>query len=332
MTILIGVVVSTLAVGVFLGSLGTSVTALAIGLVLTLVFSFFFATVAANAIATTARNPVSGMTILTIIVSSVVLLKFGLSGSSGMFFIMAMGGMVCTALSVSGQAITDLKTGYWLGSTPREQERWKFLGVLIAAAVAALTIAMLARSFQFGEAAPGDARLVLAAPQASIMKSLVEGFMSQQPMAYLLFGSGAFLAVVLEMLRVPALTFALGMYLPLELNTPALVGGVLHHLVTTRADRAGGEPGQTMRERGIIIASGLMAGGALGGVFGAVLRNLEEYGWYKESWIRIPVGYSNGSWIWLIDVEWASQLVSIVAFVALCAYLWFGSVRKSRAA
>ncbi|MFO0582509.1 MAG: oligopeptide transporter, OPT family [Anaeromyxobacter sp.] len=319
MTILIGVVVSTLGVAIFLGTLDGSVTTLVIGLLLTIVFSFFFTTVAANAIATTARNPVSGMTMLTIIISSVVLLQFGLSGRTGMFFVMAMAGMVCTALSVSGQAITDLKTGYWLGSTPREQERWKFLGVLVAAAAAGLTIHILNVSFQFGEATEGDLRPVLASPQASIMKALVEGFMSQQPVAYLLFAVGAFIAVVLEMLKVPALTFALGMYLPLELNTPALVGGVFHHLITGKADRTGGEAGQSMREKGVIIASGLMAGGALGGVFGAALRLVPGF---EESWVKTP----------FYDDDAVSQIVSTLAFVGLCAYLWIASTRKAKAA
>ncbi len=159
-----------------------------------------------------------------------------------MFFVMAIAGMVCTALSVSGQAITDLKTGYWLGSTPAAQEKVKFLGVAAAAAAAGLTIVLLAQAFQFGEAAPGDARTVLAAPQASIMKALVEGFMSHQPVAYVLFGAAAMIAVIMEMLGVPALIFALGMYLPLELNTPALVGGFLAHFLGKRSENAGRAP------------------------------------------------------------------------------------------
>ena len=239
-----------------------------LGLGLTLVFSFFFASVAANAIATTARNPVSGMTMLTIIISAVVLLRFGVSGTSGMFFLTAIAGMVCTALSVSGQTITDLKTGYWLGSTPAVQERVKFLGVAVSAVAAALTIAVLASVYQFGEAMPGDAREVLAAPQASIMKALIEGFMSQQPVATLLFASGAMIAVAMEMLGVPALVFALGMYLPLELNLPALAGGMLSHYVNQARGRRRAAAGRTIRERGVIIASGFMAGGALGGVLG----------------------------------------------------------------
>ncbi|MGH9400374.1 MAG: OPT/YSL family transporter, partial [Thermoanaerobaculia bacterium] len=302
-----------------LGSLGPSVSVIGVGLVLTLLFSFFFTSVAANAIATTARNPVSGMTMLTIIISSVVLLEFGLSGRTGMFFIMAIAGMVCTALSVSGQTITDLKTGYWLGSTPAAQERVKFLGVIASAAAVGLTIVMLARTFQFGEAAPGDARVVLASPQASIMKALVEGFMSHQPVAYVLFGAGAMIAVTMEMLEVPALTFALGMYLPLELNTPALVGGFLAHFLTRRSERIGGDTGRSMRERGVIIASGLMAGGALGGVFGAALR---LFPWYKEELVKTP----------FFDNDPVSQLVSAALFIALCFYLWFGAMKREKAA
>ncbi|MEO8277706.1 MAG: OPT/YSL family transporter, partial [Thermoanaerobaculia bacterium] len=288
-----------------------------VGLGLTVLFSFFFASVAANAIATIARNPVSGMTMLTIIVSSVVLLRFGLSGTTGMFFVMAIAGMVCTALSVSGQAATDLKVGYWLGSTPAVQQRVKFWGIAASAVAGSLTIMLLAKTFQFGEAAPGDLRTVLAAPQASIMKALVQGFMSQQPVAYILFGAGAMIAVSMEMLGAPALIFALGMYLPLELNTPALVGGFLAHLVTKRSLAAGGARGQSMRERGVVIASGLMAGGALGGVFGAALRLVPSY---RESWVKTPF-YDNPA---------ASQIVSSVFFLALCVYVWRGAMKESK--
>ena len=313
-TILLGVIVSALAIGVFLGNLNGSPAIVLTGVGLALLFSFFFTSVAANAIATTARNPVSGMTMLTIIISSVVLLRFGVSGTTGMFFVMALAGMVCTALSVSGQTVTDFKAGYWLGSTPAAQQKVKFLGVLAASIAAGLTIVMLAQTFQFGEAAPGDLRVVLPSPQASIMKALVEGFMSRQPVAYILFGAGAAIAVAMEMLGVPALIFALGMYLPLELNTPALVGGFLAHYIGKRSEREGGERGAGIRERGVIIASGLMAGGALGGVFGAACRLFKGY---SEDWIRTPF-YGN---------EVASQLVSAALFVGLCVYLWFGSMR-----
>ena len=267
MAILLGVIASAIAVAAFLSHLSGSPLVILAGLALTLVFCFFFASVAANAIATTARNPVSGMTMLTIIIASVVLLRFGLSGTTGMFFVM-------------------------------------FLGVIAASVAVGLTIVLLARAFQFGEAAPGDLRTVLPSPQASIMKALVEGFMSRQPVAYILFGAGAAIAVVMEMLGVPALIFALGMYLPLELNTPALVGGFLAHFL--------GKRGPTVRERGVIIASGLMAGGALGGVFGAACRLIPGY---NEDWIQTPF-YSH---------EMASQTVSTVLFVGLCVYFWWRS-------
>jgi len=316
--IFLGVTLGAIGVGVYLAQLPVGWRIVAIGTVMTLVFSFFFTSVAANAIATTARNPVSGMTMLTVIISSVVLLQFGLSGTTGMFFVMAIAGMVCTALSVSGQAITDLKTGYWLGSTPAAQEKVKFLGVIAAAVAVGLTIVMLARTFQFGEALPGDLRPVLASPQASIMKALVEGFMSHQPVAYLLFGAGAMIAVLMEMLGQPSLIFALGMYLPLELNTPALVGGFISHLLNKRAERTDGYAGRRIRERGVIIASGLMAGGALGGVFGAALRLLP---WYRENLISTPF-YAN---------EPVSQTVSALLFIGLCLYVWFGSLKKEKA-
>jgi putative OPT family oligopeptide transporter len=316
MAIFLGVVIGAIGVAMLLGTLPVSWTVVGIGLVLTLVFSFFFTSVAATAIATTARNPVSGMTMLTIIISCAVLLRFGVSSTSGMFFVMVIAAMVCTALSVSGQVITDLKTGYWLGSTPSAQEKVKFLGVIAAAVAVGFTIVMLARTFQFGEALPGDLRPVLASPQASIMKALVEGFMSHQPIAYLLFGVGAMIALIMEMLGQPSLIFALGMYLPLELNTPALVGGFLSHWLNKRSEKTGGERGRTIRERGVIIASGLMAGGALGGVLGAALRLIPGY---REDLIKTPF-YSN---------EPVSQSVSALLFVCLCLYVWFSSVRKT---
>ena len=225
--------------------------------------------------------------------------------------------MVCTALSVSGQTITDLKTGYWLGSTPAVQERVKFLGIVVSSVAAALTIAILAKVYQFGEALPGDAREVLASPQASIMKALIEGFMSQQAVAVLLFASGAMITVAMEMLAVPALIVALGMYLPLELNLPALVGGVLSYYVNGRAD-ASAERGRTIRERGVIIASGLMAGGALGGVLGASLR---LFSWYREDLVKTP----------FYDVDAISQMVSIAGFVFFCVFLWVYALKREDA-
>jgi len=317
LSILLGIVVGALAIAIFFGRLHVSWPVLAWGLVLTLLFAFFFASVAANAIATTANNPASGMTMLTVIIASVVLLKFGLSGTTGMFFVMAIAGMVCTALCVSGQFITDLKTGYWMGNTPAAQEKIKFVGVIAAAAAAGLTIVLLAHTFQFGEAAAGDMRPVLAAPQASIMKALVVGFMSHQPVTWLLFGIGALITVVIEMLGKSSLVFALGIYLPLGLTSPILAGGFLSHLVNRRAQKTDGEPGRRIRERGVILASGLMAGGALGGVLGAALRLVPGF---RENLIQTPF-YSNNP---------ISQSVSALLFVSLCMYVWLGALKKEK--
>jgi putative OPT family oligopeptide transporter len=314
-TILLGIVLSSLAVAIFFGHMHVSWTVLGWGLFLTLLFAFFFASVAANAIATTANNPASGMTMLTVIIAAVVLLRFGLSGTTGMFFVMAIAGMVCTALCVSGQFITDLKTGYWIGSTPAAQERVKFIGVITAAAAAGLTIVMLAHTFQFGEAASGDLRPVLAAPQASIMKALVVGFLSRQPVTYLLFGIGAMVTIVMEMVGRSSMVFALGMYLPLSLTTPILAGGFLSHFVGRRSEAAAGEHGRRIRERGVILASGLMAGGALGGVLGAALRLIPGF---RENLIQTP----------FYNFETVSQPVSAVLFVSLCLYVWFRAQKR----
>ena len=317
--ILLGVVVGALAVAIFYGQLHVTWSVILVGLGLTLLFAFFFTTVAANAIATTANNPASGMTLLTVIVSAVVLLKFGLSGTTGMFFVMALAGMVCVALCASGQFITDLKAGYWIGSTPAAQEKVKFIGVIAAAVTTGLTIVLLAKAFQFGEAAPGDLRQVLVAPQASALKAVVEGFMSGQPVAYILFGIGAMITVIMEMLGLSSMVFALGIYLPLQLTTPILAGGFVSHFVNKRADKSEAEHGRSIRERGVIVAGGLMAGGALGGVFGAALRLLPSY---REEMIQTPF-YNNQS---------ISQTVSAIAFVGLCLYLWFSSVRGKKEA
>jgi len=176
---------------------------------------------------------------------------------------------------------------------------------------------LLARAFQFGEAAQGDLRQVLAAPQASIMKALVEGFMSHQPVAYALFGVGAMITIALEMLGQPSLIFALGMYLPLELNTPALVGGALAHFLDKKSEAVGGDDGRSIRERGVIIASGLMAGGALAACWGGVAALPV----YKEELIKLP----------FYDSLSISETVSAAMFVALCVYMWIRSVKKTEA-
>lgn len=316
-TILLGVVLGAIAVAIFFGQLHVSWNVVGLGLGLTLLFAFFFTTVAANAIATTANNPASGMTLLTVIVSAVVLLRFGLSGATGMFFVMALAGMVCVALCCSGQFITDLKAGYWIGSTPAALQKVKFIAVVASAITAGFTIILLAKAFQFGEAMPGDPRQVLVAPQASALKAVVSGFMSGQPAPYILFGLGGMVTVVLEMLGLSSMVFALGIYLPLQLTTPILAGGFLSHLVNKRAEKTGGERGKTIRERGIIIAGGLMAGGALGGVIGAALRVVPHF---REEWIQTPF-YNN------IPV---SQMLSAVGFVALCVYTYLTSMKKQK--
>ncbi len=317
LSMLLGVIVASLGIAIFFGNLRVSWTVVALGLLLTLLFSFFFTSVAANAIATTANNPASGMTMLTIIISAVVLLSFGLTAQTGMFFVMAIAGMVCVALCVSGQFITDLKAGYWIGSTPAAQQKVKFIGVITAAVVSGLTIVMLAHVYQFGESAVGDTRQVLAAPQASIMKALVVGFMSRQPVAYMLFGLGAMVTLVLEMLGKSSMVFALGMYLPLSLTTPVLAGGFLSHLVNRSSEKAGGARGTRIRERGVVIASGLMAGGALGGVLGAALHLFK---WYREDLVTTSF-YSNDS---------IAQIVSAVLMLALCYYVWSTSAKKEK--
>jgi putative OPT family oligopeptide transporter len=317
LSILLGVVLGALAVAAFFGQLHASWTVVGLGLALTLLFAFFFTTVAANAIAATANNPASGMTLLTVIVSAVVLLKFGLSGTAGMFFVMALAGMVCVALCASGQFITDLKAGYWVGSTPAAQEKVKFIAVVASAITAGFTIILLAKAFQFGEAVPGDPRQVLVAPQASALKAVVSGFMSGQPAPYILFGLGAMVTVVLEMLGLSSMVFALGIYLPLQLTTPILAGGFLSHLVNKRSEKTGGEQGRTIRERGIIIAGGLMAGGALGGVIGAALRVLPHF---REEWIQTP----------FYDNALVSQTLSALGFIALCIYTYLNSMKKPK--
>jgi uncharacterized oligopeptide transporter (OPT) family protein len=213
----------------------------------------------------------------------------------------------------------------------------KFLGVAAAAIAVGVTIVILAQVYQFGASAPGDNRPVLAAPQASIMQALVEGFMNRQPIAYVLFFAGAMMTIAMEMLGVPALIFALGMYLPLELNTPALVGGWISHLVNKRSEREGAARGRTIRERGVIIASGLMAGGALGGVFGAACRLLPAPGapdsvghWYSGLVNLLPRYAENRIKTPFYDNDMTSQLVSLVLFLGLCVYLWVESNRRTR--
>ncbi|MBK9097130.1 MAG: oligopeptide transporter, OPT family [bacterium] len=272
------------------------------GLLIVLVISFLFTTVAANAIAIVGTNPVSGMTLMTLILSSIILTSVGLKGSSGMIAALVIGGVVCTALSMAGGFITDLKIGYWLGSSPIKQERWKFLGVLVSALTVGFVIMILNETYGF----VGDGALV--APQANAMAAVIQPLMDQQPAPWTLYIVGAILALVLTMIKVPALAFALGMYIPLELNTPLLVGGLIAHFVSTRSKDE--KINNARRERGTLIASGFIAGGALMGVISAILR------WQGLNWVNYEWAESH-----------AAELIGIVMFALLCVYMIWDSLR-----
>ena len=269
------------------------------------VIAFLFTTVAANAIAIVGSNPVSGMTLMTLIIASIVLVAVGLQGTSGMVASMVIGGVVCTALSMAGGFVTDLKIGYWLGTTPVKQETWKFLGTLVSAATVGGVIIILNKTYGF----TGDHALV--APQANAMAAVIEPLMMGQGAPWLLYGVGAVLALLLNVLGVPVLAFALGMFIPLELNVPLVVGGAVNWFVTTRSQDAA--LNKARGERGTLLSSGFIAGGALMGVVSALLRF---------------VGFAPDSASWLANP--LSQLLSIVAYVALILYVVAGSLRAKR--
>ena len=249
-----------------------------VAIVLTAVIAFLFTTVAANAIAIVGSNPVSGMTLMTLILASVVMVAVGLRGTSGMVAALVMGGVVCTALSMAGAFITDLKIGYWLGTTPRKQESWKFLGTLVSAATVGGVMMLLNETYGF---ASGQ----LAAPQANAMAAVIDPLMNGVGAPWLLYAIGAVIAIVLTLCKVPALPFALGMFIPLQLNLPLLVGGAVSWYVTTRSPQKA--VNDARGERGTLIASGFIAGGALMGVVSALLRfggiNLVDDAWLANS-------------------------------------------------
>ena len=257
--------------------------------------AFLFTTVAANAIAIVGTNPVSGMTLMTLILASVIMVAVGLKGATGMVAALVMGGVVCTALSMAGGFITDLKIGYWLGSTPKKQETWKFLGTLVSAATVGGVIMVLNDSFGFTSGQ-------LAAPQANAMAAVIDPLMNGVGAPWALYGAGAVLALVLTYFNVPALAFALGMFIPLELNLPLLVGGAINWYVTTRSNDQ--EVNNERGEKGTLLASGFIAGGALMGVISAIMRYF-EINLVNEEWLANPM----------------SQLVSIVAYALLITYL-----------
>nr|WP_321377411.1 oligopeptide transporter, OPT family [uncultured Bacteroides sp.] len=265
--------------------------------------TFLFTTVAANAIAIVGTNPVSGMTLMTLILASVVMVAVGLKGPSGMVAALVMGGVVCTALSMAGGFITDLKIGYWIGTTPAKQQTWKFLGTIVSAATVGGVMIILNKTYGFSSGQ-------LAAPQANAMAAVIEPLMNGVGAPWILYGIGAALAIVLTLCGIPALAFALGMFIPLELNIPLLVGGAINWYVTTRSkdDSINSE----RREKGTLLASGFIAGGALMGVISAGIRfcgvNLVNEEWLANSW---------------------SEVASIIAYIVLIVYLVKATMHKS---
>lgn len=266
--------------------------------------AFLFTTVAANAIAIVGTNPVSGMTLMTLILASVIMVAVGLKGTAGMVAALVMGGVVCTALSMAGGFITDLKIGYWLGSTPKKQESWKFLGTLVSAATVGGVIMILNQTYGFTSGQ-------LAAPQANAMAAVIEPLMSGVGAPWLLYGIGALIAIVLTYFKVPALAFALGMFIPLELNIPLVVGGAINWYVTTRSKDE--SVNSARGEKGTLLASGFIAGGALMGVASAAMRfggiNLVNEEWLANPW---------------------SQALSLAIYIVLIIYMIKASMKITK--
>lgn len=291
----------------WVGVLGNFWQALVAFLVVT-VIAFLFTTVAANAIAIVGSNPVSGMTLMTLIIASVIFVAVGMKGASGMVGAMVIGGVVCTALSMAGGFITDLKIGYWIGSSPYKQQTWKFLGTLVSAATVGGVMIVLNKTYGFvGENA-------LVAPQANAMAAVIEPLMSGQGAPWMLYLAGAVLALILALLNVPVLPFALGMFIPLSLNTPLLVGGAISWFVSRKKASDGEqaeELAQARQEKGTLVASGFIAGGALMGVVSAIVKFC-GVDWYLGAWAT-----SNGA-----------ALVGVAAYIALIAYFAWASKKK----
>ena len=301
--ILSGIISILIATFVFFqfGVLG-NLTHTIIATLIVFVISFLFTTVAANAIAIVGSNPVSGMTLMTLILSSLVLVSAGLSGTSGMMAAMIIGGVVCTALSMAGGFITDLKIGYWLGTTPAKQEGWKFLGTAVSAATIAGVMMVLNQTYGFvGENA-------LVAPQANAMAAVIKPLMEGGATPWLLYFAGAALALILTMIGVPALAFALGMFIPLDLNTPLLIGGLVSWYVGTRSKDE--NVNKARRERGTLIASGFIAGGALMGVISAILK------------------YCGADWF----ISWSgAEVLAVVMYILIILYFIYDSMKAKLA-
>ena len=301
--ILSGIISILIATFVFFqfGVLG-NLTHTIIATLIVFVISFLFTTVAANAIAIVGSNPVSGMTLMTLILSSLVLVSAGLSGTSGMMAAMIIGGVVCTALSMAGGFITDLKIGYWLGTTPARQEGWKFLGTAVSAATIAGVMMVLNQTYGFvGENA-------LVAPQANAMAAVIKPLMEGGATPWLLYFAGAALALILTMIGVPALAFALGMFIPLDLNTPLLIGGLVSWYVGARSKDE--NVNKARRERGTLIASGFIAGGALMGVISAILK------------------YCGADWF----ISWSgAEVLAVVMYILIILYFIYDSMKAKLA-
>lgn len=275
-----------------------------VGLLLVAVIAFLFTTVAANAIAIVGTNPVSGMTLMTLILASIILVATGLKGPAGMVSALIIGGVVCTALSMAGGFITDLKIGYWLGSTPIKQESWKFLGTLVSAATVGGVILILNQTYGFTSGK-------LAAPQANAMAAVIEPLMSGAGAPWILYGIGAVLAIVLNFMKVPALAFALGMFIPIELNTPLLIGGAINWYVGSRSKDAALNTARV--EKGTLLASGFIAGGALMGVISALLR-FAEIDLYNTAWAEST----------------HAELLAIGMYLLLIIYLAYSSMQAKK--
>lgn len=302
-----GVIITLIATFIFFytGVVEFNLLHAIVGILVIGIIAFLFTTVAANAIAIVGTNPVSGMTLMTLILASVIMVAVGLKGSAGMIAALVMGGVVCTALSTAGGFITDLKIGYWLGTTPAKQEGWKFLGVLVSAATVGGVMIILNKTYGF----VGDNALV--APQANAMAAVIEPLMSGTGAPWYLYAIGAVLAIVLNYFKVPALAFALGMFIPMELNAPLLVGGAINWYVTTRSKDAAlnNERG----EKGTLLASGFIAGGALMGVVSAGIR-------------FAGIEFDNSAWL---ANTW-SEVVSLVMYVFLIVFLVKYTMKKEK--
>lgn len=307
--IVLGIVIALLATTLFfyLDVMHGSVLFTAVALIIVFVIAFLFTTVAANAIAIVGTNPVSGMTLMTLILASLVMAAVGLSGTSGMVAALIMGGVVCTALSSAGAFVTDLKIGYWLGSTPAKQQSFKFLGILVSAATAAGVIMILNEAYGFTP----DNSDVMAAPQARAMAAVIEPLMMGEGAPWLLYGIGAVISLVMNAVGISALAFALGMFIPLQLNLPLLVGGAVNWFVKTRSTD---EAVNTARaEQGTLLASGFIAGGALMGVVSAGL-----------TFAGIDWMIGGGSWA----TSAGGQLLSLAAYIALIVYVIKATMSK----